>query len=234
VKPVEVSKLTVDFKATKNTSVIGELEFIDDPNLDAFGPDRQHFSLTRSKVQVNSQLSKTFFASAFSEQIENALQRRFVDPNGNVIRPLARNAQRVLRPQRNGLDLWTIGAETNLQIFDNKAALKTFGLRESASDDFDPTLDGITNVFVSEISANWTRALKGRYQWGINAQNLKNRKDIFFVNNFAEVIYTPSEKTELRLTYGYEYENADDRFDDGPYLFFKTHKLLQLTAHTDF
>ena len=27
------------------------------------------------------------------------------------------------------------------------------------------------------------------------------------------------EKTELRITYGYEYENADDRFDDGPAVF---------------
>lgn len=234
VKPIEISNLSVDFKATSKTSVIGQLEFIDDLNADAIGPDRKHFSLERSKFQVNSQLSKTFFATVYTEQIENALQRRYVDKNGNVIRPLARNAQKVVRPQRNGLDLWTIGAETNLQLFDNKAALKTYGVRESATDRFEPTLDGITNVFVAELSANWTRALKGRYQWGINAQNLVNRKDIFFVNNFAEIIYTPSEKSEIRLTYGYEYENADDRFDDGPYLFFKTEKILELKAQTDF
>lgn len=234
VKAIETNKLTVDFKATDKTSVIGEIELISDDNRDAIGPDGKGFSLERTKIQANSQITKTFFGSVFAEQVTNALQRRFVDPNGNVIRPLARNAQRVIRPQRNGLDLSTIGMETNWQIFQNKAAIKTFLLREEAADKFEPTLDGTTDVFVSELSAVWTRALKGRYQWGINAQDLKNRKDVFFVNNFAEVIYTPSEKTELRLTYGYEYENADDRFDDGPYLFFKAEKILQLTAHTDF
>lgn len=234
VKAIEINKLTVDFKATAKTSVIGEVELISDDNRDAIGPDGEGFSLERTKIQVNSQITKTFFGSAFAEQVDNALQRRFVDPNGNVIRPLARNAQRVIRPQRNGLDIQTLGAETNWQLFKNKAALKTFLLREEVTDRFDPTLDGVTDVFVAEASAVWTRALKGRYQWGINDQDLRNRKDVFFVNNFAEIIYTPSEKTELRLTYGYEYENADDRFDDGPYLFFKTEKLLQLTAHTDF
>jgi hypothetical protein len=64
--------------------------------------------------------------------------------------------------------------------------------------------------------------------------NLVNRKDPYFLNRFGEIIYTPSEKTEIRLTYGYEYENAEDRFDDGPLLFFKTEKILQITAHTDF
>jgi hypothetical protein len=234
IKPVEVSKLTVDFKATKHSSFIGELELIDDLNRDAIGPDGRHFSLERSRIQVNSQTNKYLFISGFAEQIRNALQRRFLDPNGNIIRPLIRNAQRVLRPQRNGLDIRVIGAETNLAIFDNKAAFKTFLLRETDRDRFDPTLDGTSDVAVFELSANWTRALKGRYQYGFQDHNLVNRQDIFFVNNFLEIIYTPSEKTELRFTFGYEYENADDRFDDGPYLFFKTEKLFQITAHTDF
>jgi len=240
VEPIEISRLSVDFKATKHTSILGELEFLDDYNMDSIGPDGKHFSMERSKVQVNSQTNRYLFVSGYAQQIRNALLREFTDSKthdiktGNVIRPLARNARSIVRPQKNGLDINTFGAETNLQMFSNKVGLKTYLQREAATCTFDPTLDGTTDVLVAELGFNWTRALKARYQYGIQDTNLLNLRDTFCVNNFAELIYTPSEKTEMRLTYGYEYENPDDRFEDGPYLFFRTNKIVQLTAHTDF
>ncbi|MBI4859510.1 MAG: S-layer homology domain-containing protein [Candidatus Riflebacteria bacterium] len=234
VKPIMISKGLFDFKATKHTSIIGELEFIDDLNRDAIGPDGKHWSMERTKFQINSQTNKYLFLSGWAEQIRNAYWRKYVDANGNIIRPLSRNARRVARPTWNGLNIYNVGAESNLQMFRNKVGLKLWGQRESAHNDLDATMNGTTDVITSEVVFNWTRALKARYQYGFQDNNLVNRKDTFYVNNFAELLYAPSEKTELRLTYGYEYENPDDRFDDGPYLFFKGEKIIQLTAHTDF
>src|SRR5262249_14719229 len=99
VKAVQDSKLTVDFNATKHTSAVGELEFLDDGNKDAIGPDGKNFSMERSKIQVNTQTNKYLFVAVYAEQIRNALQRRFLDPNNNVIFPLSLNAQKVIRPQ---------------------------------------------------------------------------------------------------------------------------------------
>ena len=90
--------------------------------------------MVRSLFQVNSQLNNRLFLSGYAENFRNALQRRFLDPNGNVIRPLARSAQRVNRGQRNGLDLSLVGFETNYQVFKEKVALKGYALRESAKD----------------------------------------------------------------------------------------------------
>lgn len=234
--------LSVDVKVTTDTSAVGNLEWIDD--YDAVGaPDFQHYQQRLGKFTLNSQINRKLFLSGYVEYINNALLRSFgrtdptklfEDDQGNIIRPLARNVRgRVLRPQRNGLDLSTVGGESNFK-FDDKVSLKLFGLREDAHDDVDSGLDGITDLISGELDWQFTRALKLRFGHSIMNIDLAKRNDDYVVNNFLELLYEPTPKTELRLTYGYEYENADDRFDDGPLLFYRTNKIVQIRGQTDF
>ena len=232
--PIESSKLTVDFKVTPDTFIVGELERISDKNQDAIGPDGEFFRMDRARFQVNSQVTENFSGSFHVEQVNNAIQRDFSDSNKNVARPLILSLRSVERPQRNGLDINTIGLDTNWTLLDEKLALRTYFFREATADAFAPELDGVVNIYVAELGFNFTRALKARYVFGFHEENLKNRLDNFANNNYFEVIYTPSEKTDIKLTYGYEYENAADPYDNGPLLFWKTNKLVQIRAQTEF
>lgn len=233
---IEDDKLTVDFKLTDKTSFVGELEQLNDDNQDAIGPDGKGYRMDRALFRINSQVTDNVFVATYVEQVTNALQRRtsFEDTNGNVIRPLILNERRILRPQRNGLDIRTLGAETNISMFDNKLAFRGYAFRESAADVFNPVIDGATNILVGELDFNFTRALRAKYVHAFHDENLKLRLDNFALNRYFEVQYQPSEKTDIKLTFGYDYENPADRFDNGPLLFWKTHEIVQLRAQTEF
>ncbi|MBI4872852.1 MAG: S-layer homology domain-containing protein [Candidatus Riflebacteria bacterium] len=238
---IDFGNFSVDVKLTPDTSAIGYLEWLDDH--DAIGWDARHFENRLGRFTLNSQLNRTLYLSGYAEYINNALlrsfsatnpDRLFEDDQGNIIRPLARNTRgKVLRPQRNGLDLWTIGGEANVRLNDS-LSLKAWGLREDAHDAVDSALDGITDELTGEATWQFTRALKLRYAHSVMNIDTVKRNDDYVVNNFLELLYEPTPKTELRLSYGYEYENPDDRWDDGPLLFYRTNKIIQLKGQTDF
>ncbi|MBI4870745.1 MAG: S-layer homology domain-containing protein [Candidatus Riflebacteria bacterium] len=237
----DFGNFSLDIKLTPDTSAIGTLDWIDDH--DAIDATGHHYAERGGRFTLNSQLNKILYLSGYVEYINNALLRTFrrfnggplfEDDEGNIIRPLARNTRGiVLRPQRNGLDLSTVGGEANLKLTD-KISLKTWAQREDAHDDIDSGLDGITELISGELGWQFTRALRLRYIHSLMNIDLVKRNDDYVVNNFLELLYEPTPRTELRLTYGYEYENPDDRWDDGPLLFYRTNKIIQLRGQTDF
>ncbi len=232
-------EFSLDVRLNDDTSAVANLSFIDD--FDLVGADGKHYAQRLGRFTLNSQLSRKLFLSGYVEYINNALLRTddgdtdlFEDVDGNIIRPLARSAAgKVLRNQRNGLDISTVGGESNYR-FSDEVSLKLFFQREDAYDDVASGLDGTTDLIVGELDWQFTRALKLRYIHGIMNIDLESRLDDFIINNFFELLYEPTPKTEMRLTYGYEYESPADRLDNGPLLFWRRNKIVQLTAQTDF
>jgi hypothetical protein len=202
--------LTADMKVWDGTSVVGELEWIDD--YDYLDDNKKHFASTRGRFQLNSQLNKWLFASTYWELLNN--ERSSNDPV-------------------NGRDVFSVGGESTINVSD-RLSLKTWLDRTTVEDANDPTEDGVTDTVVGEVGFNFTRALKSRYVHGIKDIDNVRKDDDFQINDYWELNYRPTEQTELRLTYGYEYENPRDRDDNGPLNFWRTEKIWRLTAHTDF
>lgn len=202
---------SVDVKAWDETSMVGELTFMDD--YDRLDEDHAHFAMRQGKFSVNSQVAKWLFLNGYVEYVKNDQQHP--------------------RDYSNGRDRNAVGGEFNVGWKD-QLTLKGWADRTETVDEDDPTVDGITDTVVAEFGWNFTRALKFRYAHGFKDVDKVRADDEFIINDFAELLYRPTEQTELRLTYGYDYENPDDSWDDGVLEFWRSQKLVRLTAQTDF
>lgn len=205
------NSLNVDVKAWKGTSVVGELEWIDD--YDSLDASKDHFSSTRGKFTLNSQINKWLFASGYWQVLNNM--------NSPWLSPV------------NGKDLFTVGGESTINLSD-RWSFKFWAERNELENRNDSSDDNITDVFVGELGFNFTRALKMRFVHGIQDIDNMFKENEFLINDYMELRYRPTEETEMRFTYGYEYENPSDRYDNGPLNFWRTEKLWKFSAKTDF
>jgi len=220
-----------DWRALDCLSFIVDLQLKDD--LDSLDSDDRHFKMVRQKYELAWQAHPRFFIKPTLEWIRSSdIQLTSVPVNPVNDRNLGRvmvETNWVVFPKWAIKNYWIIQQTRNSRFL---ASTSTGNIRVE---------DNNTNVIVTENLFNFTPALKLRYTYSYQDTNLLNTnrdplflKDINVSNNFAELLYTPSTGTELRLTYGYEYENPNDPFDNGPGRFWRTEKIVQFRAQTDF
>lgn len=215
-----INLFRLDYRLSNKLSLTGEFEFIDD--YDAKDAEGKHFASQRSMGEINSQINPTLFLKGRAEQIVNSAEQRDGMP-------------RVLR---NGRDVDRLQLETVISLRDD-VSLKGIWQHERVTNTAWELENGRTTRFMGELAVNFTRALKMRYVHGLQDENLdmsymQGVDEAFLMNSFLELFYRPTETTELRLTYGDEYENPDDPDDDGPLNFFRRAKIVQLKAQTVF
>ena len=201
----------VDVKVVDETSIVGELQFVDDYDRhDDFG---ERFDLTRGKFSVNSQVNKWLFLNGYME--------------------IYKNKKNHSRNYENGLDQNSVGGEMTVTYKDDMT-LKGWADRTEVESEIDPDEDGTFDTVVGEFGYNFTRALKMRWVHGFKDSKYVRQDDDFVINDFVEVLYRPTEDTEFSLTYGYDYENPKDGWDNGVLEFWRTEKVYRLAAQTDF
>ncbi len=214
--------LEVDVNVFGETSVTGEIEFLDD--YDREDPNGEHLSTRRGEIGVNSQVSDELFLPGYVETVKNddrALTRTGVVNVGTEFR------------RNNGLDVNRVGGEAAYSLADD-FGLKLYAEREEVEDLDNPERDGTFDRYALELAYNFTRALQFRYVRGFHDYDFIRADDDFIINNFAQLQYKPTEATEIVLTYGLEYEEGGFPPDSGPLVFWRTNKVLQLAAQTTF
>ena len=215
VIPDERGCLTHDFKIDvrvwDETSMVGEFGFKDD--YDRRDDSGRRYSLGRGKFSLNSQVNKWLFLNGYME--------------------ITKNKQDSSYDYENGLDENSIGGEMTVSYKD-ELALKGWVDRTEVESQIDPKDDGTFDTVVGEFGWNFTRALKFRWVHGFQDKDYINQEPDFIINDFMELLYRPTEQTEFKLTYGYEYENPSDFWDNGVLNFWRTEKLIRMTAQTDF
>ncbi|MBI4870502.1 MAG: S-layer homology domain-containing protein [Candidatus Riflebacteria bacterium] len=216
-----LNTLRLDWRAASNLNLLGEMQIMDD--LDSRQADGSLFKMKRNRLEASSQLTRDFFLKASTERIENSDLQLYGIPAKLVD---GRDIDRQIAEAAYSFTDW--GAFRVLVVFQDT---------QNRNFDFE---DNFTRIYTGELDFNFSKTLKGRYVHGVQDTDLDNAgklpvlKNLFIVNNYAELIYEPTEATELRLTYGNEYENPLDPLDNGPAKFFKTEKILQLKAQTQF
>jgi hypothetical protein len=220
-----------DWRIQDNLSFITEFQLKDD--LDSLDSDGRHFKMIRQKYELPWQAHRRFFLKGTFEKITNSdLQLVSVPITPINERNLGRQVYEmnwVILPK------WALKVLWVTQITRNNRLLAPSEGRLARVE------DNNTNIAVFENVFNFTPALKLRYIYQDQNTNLfvTGRpplflSDIVISNNFAELIYTPSPGSELRLSYGYEFENPNDPFDNGPAKFWRTEQIIQVKAQTDF
>jgi len=203
--------LKVDVKVVEDTSIVGEIGLMDDPDRpDDFG---KSFDLNRGKISVNSQINKWLFLNGYIEHYKNKKDHS--------------------RNYYNGLDQDSFGGEMTINYKDD-LTLKGWADRTEVESTLDPTADGTFDTVVGEFGYNFTRALKMRWVHGFKDSKYVRDDNDFVINDFMEVLYRPTEDTEFRFTYGYDYENPRDGWDNGVLEFWRTEKVYRIAAQTDF
>ena len=200
----------IDVKVWDETSMVGEIGFKDDYDR---RDDLGRYNLGRGKFSVNSQVNKWLFLNGYMEIIKNK--------------------QTSSSSYRNGFDENAVGGEMTVTYKDD-LTLKGWVDRTEVESVIDPNDDGTFDTVVGEFGWNFTRALKFRWVHGFQDKDYIRKEDDFIINDYVELLYRPTEQTELKLTYGYEYENPRDGWDDGTLNFWRTEKLFRMTAQTDF
>lgn len=215
------NSLRLDWRALSNLTLLGEVQFLDD--LDAKQTDGSLFKMHRHRLEAQSQVNRDFFIKVSTEKIfDSDLQLYGVPPK-----------------LVNGRDIDRQIAESSYAFTDWLSFKVLAVFQDTVNPNFNFE-DNFTRIYNGELDFNFSKTLKGRFVHGIQNTDLDNAgrlpilKDLYYVNNFAELIYEPSTATELRLSFGNEYENPLDPLDNGPAKFFKTEKVIQLKAQTQF
>ncbi len=215
VLPDEKGCLTNDFKIDvkvwDETSMVGEFGFKDD--YDRRDDDGRRYSLGKGKFSVNSQVNKWLFLNGYMEIIKNK--------------------QTSSTSYENGFDENSVGGEMTITYKDD-LTLKGWVDRKEVESQLDPKDDGTFDTVVGEFGWNFSRALKFRWVHGFQDKDYINKETDFIINDYMELLYRPTEQTELKFTYGYDYENPRDGWDDGTLEFWRTEKIYRMTAQTDF
>lgn len=220
-----------DWRIQNNLSFITEFQFRSD--LDSVDNDGKTFRAFRQKYEIPWQPHRRFFLKLTVEHIAGSdLQAFFLPVNPIGERDLTRQVYEtnwVILPKWSLKGLWVTQKTENARLL---APSPGGNIRIE---------DNITNIAVAENIFNFTPALKLRHIFAIQNTNLVNHdvqplflENLDITNNFAELIYTPTPGTEMRVTYGYEFENPNDPFDNGPAKFFRTQEVVQFKAQTDF
>ena len=216
------NSIQVDVTVFGDTTASAELEFLDD--YDRQDDDGDSLSTRRGQITVNSQITDEVFAKGYVETIKNddrALTRSGSSFVGTEFR------------RENGLDVNRVGGELTFAVEDD-FSVKGYAEREEVQDIVNPDRDGTFDRYALEGTYNFTRALKFRYVRGWQDYDFVTADDDYIINNFAELLYRPTEATELMLTYGLEYEEGGFPPDRGPLVFWRTNQVLQLRAQTTF
>lgn len=220
-----------DWRLRDNLSFIAEFQHRID--LDSIDNDNKTFRAFRQKYEFPWQAHRRFFLKLTIEHIAGSdLQAFFLPVNPIGERDLTRQVYEtnwVIFPKWSLKGLWVTQKTENARLL---APSPNGNIRVE---------DNITNIAVAENIFNFTPALKLRHIFAIQNTNLVNHdvqplflENIDVTNNFAELVYTPTPGTEMRMTYGFEFENPNDPFDNGPAKFFRTQEVVQFKAQTDF
>jgi hypothetical protein len=231
VKGAYTNTVRSDWKIQKNLSFITEYEFKTD--LDSLTNDFEPFKMFRQKYEFPWQATRRFFLKAGYQRISNSdiqLMALPVTPiNGRQLAQEIVEMNWVALPKLSFKTLYVIQLTKN-------ARFRAPGVPRPI-----PIEDNNTNIVSAEMDLNFSPTLKLRYIYSAQDTVLA-RTNVFPLflhnirptNHFGELLYTPQVGTELRLTFGYEYENPNDPLDNGPAKFWNTEKILQVRAQTDF
>lgn len=211
----------LDWRAAQKLNLLGEIQFIDD--LDEKQSSGSLFHFRRHRLEASSQITPDFFIKGSTEKIfDSDLQLNGIPPKlvegRNIDRQIAESSY----------------------AFTDWASLKVLAVFQGTKNRNFNFEDNYSELYIGEMDVNFSKTLKGRYIHGIQDTKLDNAgkvpilKNIFVINNYLELIYEPTEATELRLSYGNEYENPLDPLDNGPAKFFRTEQIVQLRAQTQF
>lgn len=227
----------VDYRPIRKVGLSGELAFIDD--FDARDEDGTHFQFQRKRTEINIQPSPAIFLKGTFEGIENSDLALTGEP----------------RTYQNGRDLNRFLGEVGIVVANN------FGIKglfvEQKTDNAGQTGFGtvtggpppgegesnLSRIFSGEANWQLSRALQLRYGYAWQDTDLllseeegagEVLSDFMNLNHFVQLTYQPTEVTEIRATYGDEYENPRDLLDNGPASFHRTAKIYRLQAQTNF
>ncbi len=202
-----IHSMTADYKITSKTSMVGRLKFVDD--YDVHDDEGRHYTYNMGEFSLNVHLNDWLFVKPYTK-----FEKEYVrSPDGKET------------------DRW--GLESTV-TFRKDLSLKTWLERMEVENPSSRDEDGTYDTIVGELAFNFTRAFKMRYVRGIKDIDRVTGDDEFYINNYLELLYRPTEQTEIRFTYGYEYENSADWKDDGPLEFWKNEQIVKLSAQTDF
>lgn len=198
--------LNFGWKPVFFAGVRGQLEFISD--FDEI-VDNQHFTRQQAVLGGGTALHRRFI-------IKGVLVDR-VDWSG--------------RP--NQIDVDRVQAEFSYDILpDGMLSIKPQWRRQTVNASISKASSNVTDIFVTELNANFSKKLEGRAAYGWQHQeNLFTRLGDDYWNWFGELVYEPTNSTEIVLRYGYDY---NDRSHPEIYDFENTRQQLQLRAQTDF
>lgn len=227
-----INTVRSDWRIRDNLSFITEVQIKDD--LDSLDNDGRPFKMVRQKYEFPWNAHRRFFFKPTIEQIRSSDLQAFFLPitpiNERDISRQVYEANWVILPK------WALKLLWVTQKTENNRLQAPGGLQGNIRVE-----DNTTNIVSAENIFNFTPALKLRHGFQYQNTNLVKRnvqpiflQNIDVTNNFAELIYTPTPATELRLTYGYEFENPNDPFDNGPAKFWRSEEIIQLRAQTDF
>jgi hypothetical protein len=218
-----------DYRIRDNVALVADLSFIDD--FDSYDPDGQHFSMKRSSLEVNSQVFPWLFLKGSAQYVKNS--------DLQIVQNTDERYEDVPRELINGRDIHRFRGEA---VLNSKSdfSLRANVMWEKLTNSFYEYEDMNRKVAVAEFGANFTRALKLRYVHSIEDRDMihsgkyEHIQDQFNVNGYMGLLYRPTENTEFEITYGDDYEDPEDRLDNGAFNFFRTAKILQLKAQTAF
>ena len=218
-----------DYRLRDNVGLIADLSFVDD--FDSYDPDGNHFSMKRNTIELNSQVFPWLFLKGNTQWIKNS-DLQIVQNSDDFFEDVPRTLM-------NGRNIRRAQGEI---VLSSKAdvSLRANVMWERLTNTYNEYEDMYRRVAVGEFGANFTRALKLRYVHAVEDRDMKHSgkyehiTDQLNVNGYVSLLYRPTETTEFEITYGDEYEDAEDRFDNGPFNFFRTAKILQLKAQTAF
>jgi hypothetical protein len=218
-----------DYRIRDNVALVTDLAFIDD--FDAIDPEGGHFSLKRHTIELNSQVFPWMFLKGNTQYVKNS--------DLQLVHYADEMFEDVPRDLVNGRNIRRATGEIVLTS-KSDLSLRANALWERITNKYWRFEDMYRKALVGEFGVNFTRALKMRYVHSIDWRDMKHDNeyehiyDRVWVNGFLSIFYRPTENTEFEITYGDEYENPEDKLDNGSFNFFSTAKILQLKAQTAF